>query len=110
MLYTGTNKGTDRRNIMSKHNKYILVRWYMADGGDHADYFEEELNFVTSKQLDDITQLMKDFDIKQWVKDPETITEKNFKYGDGSLVEYRNLTIKPVKIVESWSYTSEVAL
>lgn len=93
---------------MSKHDKYILIHWYMADGGDHADYFEMDMDFVTGAQLNDITKLMKDYGIKQWVKDPETVTEKTFKTGDGSLIEYRNLTVKPIKIVESWSYTSEV--
>lgn len=93
---------------MSKHNKYILIRWFWADGGDHADYFDVEFEFVTNKQLENITQLMKDYGIKRWIKDPETINDSNFKDGDGSLVEFRNLTVKPIKIVESWSYTSEV--
>lgn len=88
---------------MSKHNKYILVYWYWDGSGDHA------ATFVTDTQLDNITQLMKKYGITQWVKDPEKIDKSNFTAGDGALVEFRNLTVKPVKIVESWSYTSEVA-
>lgn len=95
---------------MTKHNKYILIHWYWDTSSDYESNhsFETEFNFVTDKQLSDITNLMKDYGIKNWVKDPEIITAHNYKDGDGSLVEFRNLTVKPIKIVESWSYTSEV--
>ena len=95
---------------MSKHGKYMLVTWYKDESSDYQAHwsFETEIIFVSDKDLEDISKLMKDNSITQWVKDPETITEKTWHYGDGSLVEYRNLIIKPVKIVESWKFTSEV--
>lgn len=93
---------------MSKHNKYMLVYWYWDGSSDHPASFDTAFEYVTDKQLDDITQLMKDYGIKQWVKDPETINSSTYTDGDGSLVEFRNLIVKPMKIVESWSYTSEV--
>ena len=95
---------------MSKHDKYMIVGWYWASAGDSPDYFETEYDFVTGKQLEDITKLMKRHNIKRWVKNPETVTSDNFKVGDASLIEFRNVTIEPVKIVDSWSMTSEIGL
>lgn len=92
-----------------KTNNYILVTWYWDTSSDYErnHSFETEFEFVTDAQLKDISALMKDYNIKQWVKDPHTITAKNYQDGDGSLVEYRNIDIKPVKIVEAWSYKPE---
>jgi hypothetical protein len=90
-------------------NKYILLTWYWDTSSDYERHhsFETEFEFVTGEQLDDIKQLMTDHRIKQWVTDPETITAKNWKEGDGAIIEFRNVTIKPVKIVETWSYQPE---
>lgn len=96
---------------MSKDsNKYMLITWYHDESSDYQSQwsFESQIDFVTSEQLDDIAQLMKDNFITQWIKDPETITKETYKYGDGAIVEFRNVTVKPVKIVESWSYKPEV--
>lgn len=95
---------------MNASDKYMLITWYHDTSSDYEKHwhFETQIDFVTSKQLDDIAQLMKDNFITQWVKDPETVTLDTWKQGDGALVEFRNVTVKPVKIVETWSYKSEV--
>ena len=96
---------------MSQKNKYIIVTWYNDESSDYPSQwsFETLHEFVTDSQLNDITKLMKQFGIRQWVNDPETITEANWRQGDGSLIEFRNVLIKPIKVVEEWSYASEVA-
>lgn len=90
---------------MSKsNNKYILVTWSIDE---EYDEFNPSFGFVTSQQLDDINQLMREHRIKKWVSDPESITRETYRRGYGSLVEYRNVTVKPIKIVESWGYSRE---
>lgn len=94
---------------MSKKDNYILVTWHWDESSDYVSHhsFETEFSFVTEKQLDNLVKLMEDNGIKRWVKDPHSVNAKNWKSGDGSLVEYRNLEVKPVRFVESWSYKPE---
>lgn len=91
-------------------NKYMLVTWYWDTMSDYERHhsFETEIRFITSEELDNISKVMKDNFVKQWVTNPETVTEETYKDGDGAIIEFRNVTIKPVKVVESWSYQSEV--
>lgn len=93
---------------MKKTDNYILVTWWWDDMGDHKPTFETSFRFVTDKELGDIKGLMKAEGIKQWIKNPETVTSKTYKQGTGSLIEFRNVEVVPMKIVESWSYKPEI--
>lgn len=88
-------------------DKYILITWYMDDLGDYSPIFETSFTYVSEGELGDIKALMREHRVERWVKDPEKVTEKNWKKGDGSIIEYRNIEIKPIKIVEAWSYSRE---
>lgn len=91
---------------MSKPEHYLLVTWYV-ESGDNYRNFEPEYTFVTEKKLDDINSLMREHRIKRWVKNPESVTEKTWEYGDASLIQYRNIEVVPIKVVESWGFSRE---
>lgn len=82
----------------------MLITWYKDDGGDYGrPSLVMETEFITDKQLDDIKKLMKDFGIKRWVKEPQLVTLETYKDGDACLTQFRELEVRPIKVVESWS-------
>lgn len=84
----------------------MVISWGI-DSGDNWRDFVTHYEFVSDKDLDDIGKLMREHGVKRWVSNPESVTEKTWKEGDGSLIEYRNLTVRPIKVVESWGYSRD---
>jgi hypothetical protein len=89
---------------MSKPDEnYMIITWTVDDGGDYGKpTLETWIEYVTDKELDDLASLMKIHGVKHWVDNPKDMTLEKFKYGDGALIEYRNLQVKPIKVVKSW--------
>ena len=90
-----------------RQENYLLVYWWIDNAGDYKPTFETDFEFIKSKELDDIRGLMKKHGVKRWVQDPHSVTIETWKNGDASLVEYRNVSVRPIKVVESWAYSSE---
>jgi hypothetical protein len=87
--------------------KYMIITWWLDGHGDYTPTLETSVEFVSEKDLDDIKGLMKQHDVKRWIKDPETVSPRTFVEGDACLIEYRNVVVKPIKIVEAWGYSRE---
>lgn len=86
---------------MNNNSTYLLLYKYF---NDETPCLTTEI--VTEPELEDITALMKNHGLTAWTQERINNWEQ-WAIGQGKLVETRDVTVKPMKIVEAWSWQPE---
>ncbi len=88
---------------MSKGKTTYLLFYKYTDSTEDRDWSELGHELVEEIELDDITSLMKRNGVTECV-DNDLSTWEKWSKGQGKLMEARNVKVRPIKIVEAWSY------